>query len=98
MGTVLSIYTAPGQQGQYSTFQSSSEVLRSVWFSDEDMSGVVVAEGELELLPCTHEDVWVQLSSVERAMYERTRDAVESGLRYSGVKRRGNASSSAHKK
>ncbi|KAK9915395.1 hypothetical protein WJX75_008587 [Coccomyxa subellipsoidea] len=55
-------------------------------------------EGELELLPCTHEDVWVQLSSVERAMYERTRDAVESGLRYSGVKRRGNASSSAHKK
>lgn len=59
---------------------------------------MMAAEGELELPPCTHEDVWVQLSSAERAMYERTRDAVESGLRYTGGKRRGKASSSAYKK
>lgn len=58
---------------------------------------VWATEGELELLPCTHEDVWVQLSSAERAMYERTREAVDTGVRLA-AKRRGKASNSAHKK
>ncbi len=54
-------------------------------------------EGELELLPCTYEDVWVQLSSAERALYERTRETVDSGVRLA-AKRRGKASNAAHKK
>lgn len=37
----------------------------------------VLAEEQLELPPCTHEDRWIPLSSVERAMYDRLQKQLE---------------------
>ena len=50
------------------------------------MSGVY-SGGELDLPECVTEDRWLQLSSVERTIYNRTFNALESSVRHSGLLR-----------
>lgn len=43
--------------------------------------------GELDLPECVREDRWLQLSSVERAIYNRTYAALETSVRQTGLLR-----------
>ena len=43
--------------------------------------------GELDLPECVHEDRWLQLSSVERTIYNRTFARLESAVRQAGLLR-----------
>ena len=53
---------------------------------DGVVSGVC-SGGELDLPECVTEDRWLQLSSVERTIYNRTFNALESSVRQSGLLR-----------
>lgn len=53
---------------------------------DGIVSGVCPG-GELDLPECVTEDRWLQLSSVERTIYNRTFNALESSVRQSGLLR-----------
>ena len=46
--------------------------------------------GELDLPECVSEDRWLQLSSVERTIYNRTFAALETSVRQSGLLRQKN--------
>ena len=46
--------------------------------------------GELDLPECVSEDRWLQLSSVERTIYNRTFNALETSVRQSGLLRQKN--------
>lgn len=54
------------------------------------ISGVLWPGGELDLPECITEDRWLQLSSVERTIYNRTFAALESSVRQSGLLRQKN--------